>query len=267
MTYTPALTYPALIALDSPVNGWPCQDAAGSSSIADIYGSQPLSTLTNVTLGVTTNPLYPGCTSFHTSGASNDGAVSATHGALTTYAAMTAEIWVYLPAAAAMSSMCLSVGRNSVQGEGFAIAFGNTTSVDTSSTANYVTFLKCNLAWGLGSGMGLTVDPTPNTAAIIRAMIPAGWHHLCWRTEQISPKQVEIFLDGTLVGTFSNSTVSGGWIDHTTNERTAIGNVEVGTEGPNSASTLFAHAYVYSKRLSMGAIRSRSELVKTLSTL
>lgn len=227
---TSLLTYPELIAKDSPINGWDLQDEAGVSSLKATYGTTSMS-VTGLTSGVTTTPLYPGSKAIHFDGGAHSGAVAATS-ELTTYAAMTAECWCYFPEGASLGGWVMGFGENSKSGFMVQIV-GETLTI-------------------LYSGVAFVSTVSEMTRR---------WHHICCLTSQASQNLAQVFVDGTRWG--ANHSIPA-WKN--TENYITIGCLrsEGAVSGETTSTILFAHAYIYNKRLSDAAIRARSNLVNLL---
>lgn len=257
-------TYADLIAADAPISGWDLQDAPGAEPLAATYGSEALSALANVTSGDASNPLYPGAVAIHFSGVAeaNDFAATEAAGGLTTYKHMTAEIYVYLPADVGLQGLLFTCGHNNPTYEGMAVWLGDTNAGNNSGSYNSCGILKPGITWNGGSGATHALS-SANEAAT-RCQVGKGWHHFAWRTSQNSTALVELLVDGEVVATIDDPG-EGGYSDHTANERAIIGGYGSPGASPNSAEVLFAHAYVYDRRLTNAALRARSDLVALLN--
>lgn len=252
--------YADLIAADAPVNGWDCQEAAGASSLADMYGSAPLSTLTNVTTGVTTNPLYPGAKSAHCGGSVNDGAFSAAASALTGKSkGLSFEGWFYTPSLVT-AGYVMSVSKQTSTYEGWSLGIGKGASGAGKELENWLGIQKPGVA-AVGLPNGYT-DPGGNAFRLSTRM-GTGWNYAALIVDNMDSRNPVTVADGerSNPGNLGDT----GWGAYTSSHRVSLFNDPSGTTFAD-ALVHAAHCYVYDYPLTLDKCLARVNLVKMLNT-
>lgn len=257
-------TYAQLIAATPggvPVAGWDCQDAAGAGSCAATYGAVALDSLTNVTQGDATTPLYPGAKSITNGGAVGDKAASSSvpTGLTGVHFPLSLECWVYVPAGTSKKAMAFSISKQSSTFEGFGIGVGGANYNTGDATENYATFQKPGLGNYEGSS-GTNDGQSSSWGALGSRLSTKGrWHHLALVIHNTNDQELLVYIDAAL--RWITGTGDGSHGAFTSAARAVLFNIE-GATGTPSGGFKIAHAYAYDYPLTHSDIQARVDWVE-----